>query len=321
MRDSVGAARIGQQNITPHPGPGADRHRRMAEWGPNPLLPRLLFILLALLVWPPSAHAQTAEDPLQVGDEVRFIVSDREDLSGVRTVEPDGTLVIPGTEGIWLPAAGRSLEAVRNAVTTVLRSLYGESVEVELEIVPSSEEGVDDPAPPLPTDEPTADPVVPEQERAAPAVATEPAETRLPGFTPGGALTRGLVVPGLGQFHTRRPAVGLLILGGAGAGIFLATRSELIEERESFDAPFGPGGYQSSVSLKTYPQRELGIGLAAAALLGGALEAYTYARRQTDRGTEGRASLRVSPASSNGPASALSLGLDLRVGGVGNWLP
>ncbi|TVR65653.1 MAG: hypothetical protein EA422_03650 [Gemmatimonadales bacterium] len=256
--------------------------------------------------------AQTPGDPIRVGDEIRFLVQEREDLSAVRTVAPDGSLLVPGTEGIWLPAAGRSLEAVQNAVATVLRSLYGE-LEVELELV-QPEESPTDALPDPQGDDPDTTPVGPEQERMDPPTPVGPTPSGPPGFTPGGTLARGLLIPGLGQLHTQRPAMGLLVLAGAGVGVFLASRSELTDERRTFSGPFGEPEYQSVVRVETYPQRELGIGLAAVALLGGALEAFTYARRQSDAGVGSRASVRAVPSAAHSSSGPLTLRIDLPMG-------
>jgi tetratricopeptide (TPR) repeat protein len=64
------------------------------------------------------------------------------------------------------------------------------------------------------------------------APATEPVESSppaVPRLNPGQALAMGLVVPGLGQFYTRRPVRGVLALGIASAALAAGLMSERLE--------------------------------------------------------------------------------------------
>ncbi len=102
-------------------------------------------------------------------------------------------------------------------------------------------------------------------------------------FSPATSLTRGLVVPGLGQFHTRRPALGAAVLGGAGAALLLGLRQEEVTRTATATDPFG-NPYQYRYRATERPSLAAGIGGAVAITLAGAAEAYLYARR-ADRGS------------------------------------
>src|SRR5690606_25598628 len=47
-------------------------------------------------------------------------------------------------------------------------------------------------------------------------------------YDPGSAMIRGLVVPGLGQFYTRRPVLGAAFLGAGGAALALGVLSKKV---------------------------------------------------------------------------------------------
>ncbi len=108
---------------------------------------------------------------------------------------------------------------------------------------------------------------------------TEALAQAVPSATPGAVFLRGAIVPGLGQFATGRPALGVLVLGGAAAAVAVGMREE--ERTETvFCSPFGepiPCGEQMVLER---PGLGAGIALAAGIGLLGALEAFTYARRQ-----------------------------------------
>lgn len=116
-----------------------------------------------------------------------------------------------------------------------------------------------------------------------------------PDFQPGGALARGLLLPGLGQWHTERRLLGVLVAGVAGGAAFMASRSEIVEETRTYDLPFG-GSYQDTLLMQTYPHRELGLGVAAAALVAGAVEAYLHARSRHEAAGAVRFSFEQAPA-------------------------
>ena len=134
-----------------------------------------------------------------------------------------------------------------------------------------------------------------------------------PVFQPGGALARGLVVPGLGQWHTERRFLAVLVAGVTGGAAFLASRSEIVEETRTYDLPFG-GSYEDTILMQTYPRRELGLGVAAAAMLAGAVEAYMHARSRHEAAGGVRFSLEPTPAGS-GRGSSWDVGLRLSLNG------
>jgi tetratricopeptide (TPR) repeat protein len=111
----------------------------------------------------------------------------------------------------------------------------------------------------------------------APAAATA-ASAAPTAFSPAGSLARGLVVPGLGQFHTRRPALGAAVLAGAGAALYAAFRQEEVTRTATATDPFG-NPYEYSYRATERPGMGAGIAAAAAITLAGAAEAYLYARR------------------------------------------
>ena len=116
-----------------------------------------------------------------------------------------------------------------------------------------------------------------------------------PPFTPGGALTRGLLLPGLGQLHTGRLLPAVMVAGGVVAGGALAVRSDVTTRSHTFERPFG-GVYTEDVQVQVYPHRNVGIAVAVAAVLGGALEAYVFARRTSGEPSDEALSLLVEPS-------------------------
>jgi Flp pilus assembly protein TadD len=120
----------------------------------------------------------------------------------------------------------------------------------------------------------------PEAEDRAAVVARINGWQRRP-FQPGTALAMGLVVPGMGQLYTRRPAIGLAVLGGVGAGVYLALRSKISSETRTFTDVFG-FEHQYQVQVKSHPTYYAGIATAAGVAALGAVEAFMYARRTRD---------------------------------------
>ena len=127
-------------------------------------------------------------------------------------------------------------------------------------------------------------------------------------FTPNGALGRGLLVPGFGQWHTGRPGMAALVIGGVGAGVGLALRTEITTETRTYSLPFG-GSYEEEVPVQSYPSRTIGIATIAASVVGGAFEAWLYARGRSGSGSPGLA-LEAGPT----PGGGMSLGLRVGVG-------
>ena len=111
-------------------------------------------------------------------------------------------------------------------------------------------------------------------------------------LSPRVALTRGLVVPGMGQFYTRRPALGLLVMGGVGGALYYGLRPEYsIAVDTVFEGhvdPFGnPYTDTLEVRLRRAGRPNLGVGIAAASAvaLAGAVEAWRYAKRSRPAAT------------------------------------
>lgn len=103
-------------------------------------------------------------------------------------------------------------------------------------------------------------------------------------FSPAASLARGLLVPGLGQLHTRRPALGAAVLGGAGAALLWGMRTEEVTRTATARDPFGnPYSYRYRATER--PSLAAGIGAAAVVTAAAAAEAYLYARRADGRGS------------------------------------
>ncbi len=107
-------------------------------------------------------------------------------------------------------------------------------------------------------------------------------------MNPGSALTRGLLLPGLGQHYTRRPVLGFLVLGAAGGAVafgFVPKDVDVIEIRTgTFIDPFGNEReyeYEFAYVDRQYPNRTAGIAAAAAISFLAAFEAYSHARSRT----------------------------------------
>ena len=103
---------------------------------------------------------------------------------------------------------------------------------------------------------------------------------RGPLVDPATAFGRGFLLPGLGQMYTKRPALGVAVLGGViFAGIVAVQSREVTRpQRDPFRGrelpPYSVG--------KEYPYFVAGVATAAAITVGAALEAYLYAKRARD---------------------------------------
>jgi hypothetical protein len=94
---------------------------------------------------------------------------------------------------------------------------------------------------------------------------------------------RGLILPGLGQLSTGRPALGLAVLAGvAGSAAWAVSTSTEMEER-TFTDPFGQK-YTDQVPVQHRPHVVQGIALAGAVWLLGAAEAYLHAEHALNDG-------------------------------------
>jgi hypothetical protein len=98
---------------------------------------------------------------------------------------------------------------------------------------------------------------------------------------PGAALGAGLIVPGMGQFTTHRPAAGLLVMAAAGAAAWYGLQSQSVRSQVTNTAvdPFGnPYQFQTTAIRTERPHVAVGLGAAAAVTLTAAIEAFTHAR-------------------------------------------
>jgi tetratricopeptide (TPR) repeat protein len=136
----------------------------------------------------------------------------------------------------------------------------------------------------------------------------QPAQT----YNPGGALVRGLLVPGLGQFTTGRPGTGILVLGtasGALAAGLLVKRLSVDCLSPPVDGRCPPGLIARTVEKRPYLLPAVGVAAASAVL--GAIDAYRGAsRRNRQPTTSTRVGLDGHP---RGPSLALpGISLSLR---------
>jgi hypothetical protein len=99
-----------------------------------------------------------------------------------------------------------------------------------------------------------------------------------PAWSPGGALARGLVVPGLGQFYTQRPGWGFLVLAMVAGTTAHALTSELVTHTRNFTDPFGNPLTDQYVQ-REYPNLVFFGSLSVGTMLFSALEASQYAKR------------------------------------------
>jgi thioredoxin-like negative regulator of GroEL len=124
---------------------------------------------------------------------------------------------------------------------------------------------------------------------------------RQPRWSVGGALGRGLVVPGFGQLYTGRPVHGLAVLAGAATGVGLALVERRTIETVQFTDQFG-NPYTSSVPRVEHPYRAAGLIGAGAIAIAGAAEAAWFAA--SNRRERPRLLLRTSAAWLPGPTGA-----------------
>jgi tetratricopeptide (TPR) repeat protein len=155
------------------------------------------------------------------------------------------------------------------------------------------------------------------------AVAREILRLRRSALSPATALVAG-VVPGVGQFYTRRPLFGVLVAAGVGGAAYLAFREKDETRTETFVDPFG-NVREFEVTERVRPNYTVGLVAAAGITLASALEAYFYARRSraalaprptTTRQAEGAAlSPVLSPVLSPSLDGSVRMGVRLSFGG------
>lgn len=110
--------------------------------------------------------------------------------------------------------------------------------------------------------------------------------------SPGAAFGAGLIIPGMGQFMTRRPAGGVLVMAAAGAAIWYGLQTQNVSSqvtRTGID-PFGNSyQYQATVTKTERSHIAVGIGAAAAVGLIAAIEASAHASANQDQARDQRA--------------------------------
>lgn len=107
-------------------------------------------------------------------------------------------------------------------------------------------------------------------------------------LNPGGAAVRSLLVPGLGQFYTRRPVVGVALLAGAAASLAvgLGSTRETVECLAYTAGDACPENARGTTS-STKPYMAAGLGGVAALAILGAFDAHRAAKRANERRTAG----------------------------------
>lgn len=131
---------------------------------------------------------------------------------------------------------------------------------------------------------------------------------RRPALSPGQALSLGLVIPGGGQFYTRRPVRGVLSLVGVAGGLAAALyqKTNVVTSDTTYTDPFGiPYHGPVSHSEKQRPYLVPGAAVAAGVLVLSAFDAFSYTR-QMNAGPR-RVALSLTPA-----AGALVARVDIR---------
>lgn len=114
------------------------------------------------------------------------------------------------------------------------------------------------------------------------AVAAQLDALRRPQLSRAQALSVGLLVPGAGQFYTRRPVRGVLFLAAAGGAVAygLAPQQSTTTTQETANDPFGnPYTYSVTRRESSRPNLVPGIAAAGAIAIIGAIEASLYANR------------------------------------------
>ena len=114
------------------------------------------------------------------------------------------------------------------------------------------------------------------------AIVARIADLRRMLFSPTTALAAGLVVPGGGQYYTRRPMRGLITTLGAGAAFAVAlmprTRTSVVEQTGT--DPFGnPYTYTTTRRVRERPYALPGVVVGLGLSVSGAIDAFRYAQR------------------------------------------
>lgn len=98
---------------------------------------------------------------------------------------------------------------------------------------------------------------------------------------PNRALIAGTLIPGAGQFYTRRPLLGTLVLGSAAGAVaagYLTERTTIRCRVANPDGSCPPDQIASTATERPY--LVMAVGVAAGVAIGAAIEASLYASRQ-----------------------------------------
>jgi TM2 domain-containing membrane protein YozV len=107
------------------------------------------------------------------------------------------------------------------------------------------------------------------------------------------------LLPGVGQFYTKQPVLGVVVIAGAAGGVFLALQTRTLTRDTTFTGPFG-GTYPGTYTQTQHPNLVLGAAVAGGVTLLGAIEAAVVAHGRgaglddggdADRGAPGTALL------------------------------
>jgi tetratricopeptide (TPR) repeat protein len=264
------------------------------------------------------SHEELADSSAAIGEYCRYLVLSPAGREAADVRSRLGRLVPPSAA----QAAARVLDAFRTGVTQYERQRYSDAIASFSDVVnraPGAAEayynrglaraGAGRRAEALRDFEvylattPTAD------DRAEVSRYIE--VLRRPVYDANSALTRGLVVPGLGQFYTGRPGRGVVVLGAVAGAAFFALQERTGTRTVPYVDPNGvPAPYEERFSERPY----LAPALAAAVALSvaGAFEAARFARASA------RAATAAQPSPTSGSPSGFSLAPALdRDGAIG----
>ena len=111
----------------------------------------------------------------------------------------------------------------------------------------------------------------------AAAVRERIAVLRRAASNPTTALAGGAVLPGFGQFYTRRPVFGTIVAAAAAGGLFYALRETERTKDTTYTDLFG-NPYPGQITRTDRYNLGTGLAVAGGAALVGAVEAYLYAK-------------------------------------------
>ncbi len=97
--------------------------------------------------------------------------------------------------------------------------------------------------------------------------------------SPGTAFALGLL-PGGGQFYTKQPVLGVVVIAGVAGGVALALHTTMVTRDTLYPAPYG-GFYPGTYTQTEHPNLAIGAGVAGGVLLLGAIEAALVAHSRS----------------------------------------